>query len=307
MDQAIFVGHYQDYPDDDVALQRELEMGEAVSNIYVDEVFPPNARSLYFDPLNPPKGSIPNASIKWFSICEGNLQRCEEAKPFFDDVSSPYIKQGALGNAYFVNALSLLACQSKFINRTLVSYRYASKGLYTFKFYKAGKWRYVHIDDYIPCRQSGSVHFARNLNPNETFAMLYEKAYAKLHGCYEAISYGLVEKVLQEITPAAGVQTLRMERIPTNDVCDRVWEVLEKGNSTGALMGCGRFVEDPVSDHPSLQQGITVGKMYQIVDICVVTADPTEDYDALTVGMICVRNLQVSFFLLQYTLTVSVL
>jgi len=48
------------------------------------------------------------------------------------------------------------------------------------KFYKAGKWRYVHIDDHIPCRQSGKVHYTRNANPNETFAILIEKAYAKL-------------------------------------------------------------------------------------------------------------------------------
>jgi hypothetical protein len=33
--------------------------------------------------------------------------------------------------------------------------------------------------------------------------------------------------------------------------------------------------------------------MYQVVDLCVTTAEPTEDFDALTVGMICVRNLQV--------------
>jgi hypothetical protein len=40
--------------------------------------------------------------------------------------------------------------------------------------------RYVHIDDRIPCRQSGRVHFSRNSDPNETFAMLIEKAYAKV-------------------------------------------------------------------------------------------------------------------------------
>jgi hypothetical protein len=260
-DRSTFPGNYHDYPDDDIALQRELEIGEALTVTYLDEAFPPNARSLYFDPLNPPKGSIPNESIKWYSISEGTLAYCQDfSKPYWGDVSSSYIRQGALGNAYFINALSLLATQSKFIERTLVSFKYASKGLYTFKFYKAGKWRYVHIDDFIPCRQSGKVHFTRNRNPNETFAMLYEKAYAKLHGCYEAISYGLIEKVLQELTPAAGVQTLRLERLPSQSVCDEVWDKLEKAVSTQALIGCGRFVEDPLKDNPAFQQGITLGK-----------------------------------------------
>lgn len=39
---------------------------------------------------------------------------------------------------------------------------------------------------------------------------------------------------------------------------------------------------------------VILGKLYQIVDICAASAEPTEDFDALTVGMICVRNLQVS-------------
>jgi hypothetical protein len=261
LDKSLVRYHF-DYPDDEMAIQRELEIGEsiAVNTSYLDTVFPPNARSLYFDPLNPPKGTIPNESIKWFSLCQGTLAHCEDcSKPYWGDVSSPYILPGALGDSYFVNALSLLATQPTYMGRVLVSYAYASKGLYTFKFYKAGKWRYVHIDDYIPCRQSGKAHFARNRNPNETFAMLIEKAYSKLHGCYEAISYGLIEKVLQELTPAAGVETLRLEQIAAKKVCDDVWEKVEKTISLRGLVGCGRFVEDPTLDNPAYQHGITLG------------------------------------------------
>lgn len=34
--------------------------------------------------------------------------------------------------------------------------------------------------------------------------------------------------------------------------------------------------------------------LYQVVDVCVATAEATNDVDALEVGMICVRNLQVN-------------
>ena len=34
--------------------------------------------------------------------------------------------------------------------------------------------------------------------------------------------------------------------------------------------------------------------MYQVIDACVATAEPTEELDAVTVGMVCVRNIQVS-------------
>lgn len=44
--------------------------------------------------------------------------------------------------------------------------------------------------------------------------MLLEKAYAKLHGSYESLLHGQMEKVLQELTPAAHVKVLRSDHIP---------------------------------------------------------------------------------------------
>jgi hypothetical protein len=261
MDQALFPGNYHDYPDDDVAIQREVEIGESIAGYHIDDIFPPNARSLYFDPLNPPKGSIPNESIKWFRICEGDLLNCEKPVLFQDDLKSCQIQQGALGDKYLIAAMSLLSCDMKYLKRLIVSTKYAEKGLYTLKFYKAGKWRYVHIDDYIPCRQSGKVHFCRNANPNETFAMLIEKAYAKLHGCYEALSYGLIEKVVQDLTPASGAECLRIDRFSKRTVCDDIWEKVEKSLATGSLVGVGRFVEDAFAENPNQRQGITLGTL----------------------------------------------
>lgn len=265
MDQAICSGNYFDYPDDEIALQRELEIGDSISENYIDESFPPNSRSLYFDPLNPPKGGLPNDSIKWFSISEREVLQCDQPIFFNEDMYSCRIKQGALGDAYFIHTLALLSCQPKFINRLLVSSRFAAKGLYTLKFYKNGKWRYVHIDDYIPCRQSGKVHFSRNVTPNETFAMLVEKAYAKLHGCYEALTYGLIEKLLHDLTPAAGINTLRVDTIPKRTVCDDIWDTMDKAVSRNALIGCGRFVADPMAENPAIRQGITLGEWHSCI------------------------------------------
>lgn len=41
--------------------------------------------------------------------------------------------------------------------------------------------------------------------------MLLEKGYAKLHGCYEALLHGMVEKCLQDLTSNAHVKVLRKE------------------------------------------------------------------------------------------------
>eukprot|EP01038_Epipyxis_sp_PR26KG_P013241 gene13241-17747_t len=284
LDVGLCGGNYFDYSDDELALQREYELADSIgaSNSFKDEAFPPNARSLYFDPLNPPKGSLPNEAIRWFSISDGDIVGCENPVLFKGDILSPLIEKGALGNSYLINAFSLLACNPALIKTLMVSNRYASQGLYTFKFYKAGKWRYVHVDDLIPCRPSGRIHFCRNHNSNETFAILLEKAYAKLHGCYEAISGGLLEKALQELTAGASVQTIRTERMKVNEMCDDVWDALDESVRENKLIGCGRFIPDDIEENPQTRCGITL----------VTSSQPTEKLDALTIGMVCIRNLQ---------------
>ena len=281
MDTGIFPGNYHEYTDDEVAIQREYELADTIEVRFKDEEFPANSRSLYFDPLNPPKGAIPNESVKWFSISQGDVADCVYPEFFKADNFSCIIDQGALGDSYFINALRLLTCQPMYITRLLVSDKFAKQGLYTFKFCKAGKWRYVHIDDRIPCRQSGRVNYCRNFNPNETFAMLLEKAYAKLHGCYEAIGCGMIEKVVQDLTESAAVQCLRLEKFRPTSVCDEVWDTLEKAIENQQLVGCGRFIADPYSENPSKRKGITLGGhlKYKYCYICIL--------DALSYALLC--------------------
>eukprot|EP01041_Mallomonas_annulata_P011157 gene11157-23318_t len=213
MDVGLCPGNYYDYEDDNMATNREAEIVDELepNKYWEDFQFPPDGRSLYFDPLNPPKGSLPQESILWCRISKGEIIDCPFPVTFIGDRKSAHITQGALGNSYFINSLRYLACEPKYIERLLVSDKYAHKGIYTIKFCKNGKWRYVHIDDRIPCRQSGAIHFCRNVNINETFAMLFEKAYAKLHGCYEAIVYGLIEHCMRDLTPSADVNVFRSE------------------------------------------------------------------------------------------------
>lgn len=62
------------------------------------------------------------------------------------------------------------------------------------------QWRYVHIDDRIPCDRKGRPIYAHGKDVNETWVMLLEKAYAKLHGCYGTftpqLAYPIVASLL---------------------------------------------------------------------------------------------------------------
>ena len=161
---------------------------------------------------------------------------------------------GSLGDNFLINALRTVACRPECVKRLLVTEQYANRGVYTFKFYKSGRWRYVHVDDGIPSRKSGRVHYCRNSDPNETFAMLLEKAYAKLHGCYEAIAYGLLEKALHDLTGGSPL-TLRVENILVEDVCNVYFETLQKAMEKKQLAVCGRWVPDPYSEHNQDRKG----------------------------------------------------
>ena len=142
----------------------------------MDPSFPHDARSLFFDPLNPPRGSMPEGAIVWNRISKGEVDKCLSPVCYAENpVKSAIIHQGGLGNNYFVNALRAIACDPRTARRIIVSEEFAKSGVYTFKFWKCGRWRYVHVDDCIPSRQSGRVHYCRNSDPNETYAMLVEK------------------------------------------------------------------------------------------------------------------------------------
>ena len=101
----------------------------------------------------------------------GGESEQEEALPErLDDV-----EQGQLGNRWFLNALAPLLNRPSLVRSLFVSKRYARKGLYTVKIYKDGRWRYLHIDDSVPCDMTGIPLFSRCKNRNAAWIMLLEK------------------------------------------------------------------------------------------------------------------------------------
>ena len=58
--------------------------------------------------------------------------------------------------------------------------------------------------------------------------MLLEKGYAKLHGCYEALVHGLIERTMMDLTPAAFCDVQRNElNQDLDDIVDKTWLLIE--------------------------------------------------------------------------------
>lgn len=92
------------------------------------------------------------------------------------------------------------------MEKLFVSQDQFSRGLVGVRFFKEGMWWDVAIDTYLPCRTDFRPPipvFARNKDPNEFWMSLMEKAYAKIHGSFEALDAGFMNESLVDLTGAA--------------------------------------------------------------------------------------------------------
>ena len=59
------------------------------------------------------------------------------------------------------------------------------------RFWQFGEWVSVVVDDKLPVDEDGELIYCHNeKDKNEFFGPLFEKAYAKLAGCYEFLHLG---------------------------------------------------------------------------------------------------------------------
>ena len=64
-------------------------------------------------------------------------------------------------------------------------------GLFHFRFWNNGKWVDICVDDRLPVSPDGKLLLCSNKQePDEFWAALLEKAYAKLYGCFTKINGG---------------------------------------------------------------------------------------------------------------------
>jgi calpain-15 len=122
-----------------------------------------------------------------------------EAAVFYESIEPGDVKQGTLGDCWFMSALACLAERPKLVERLFVTQEANQEGVYRIKFCKNGEWVHVTVDDYFPCTPLGSPIFSR-ANANEMWVLLIEKAYAKLHGNYFTLRGGYANEGMIDLT-----------------------------------------------------------------------------------------------------------
>ena len=143
-----------------------------------------------------------------------NLKSLDEANELTQEqlIDGQRIFMGELEDKWFINALSMVAVEPqtfKMVNCLDIGtfLEFQKYGLYIFKFKKQGQSVFVIIDDQLPCIKDANgapiPFFARCQNRNLFWVSLIEKAYAKLHQRYWALSGGSTAEALHDLTGMA--------------------------------------------------------------------------------------------------------
>eukprot|EP00359_Climacostomum_virens_P011706 CAMPEP_0204909838 /NCGR_PEP_ID=MMETSP1397-20131031/8468_1 /ASSEMBLY_ACC=CAM_ASM_000891 /TAXON_ID=49980 /ORGANISM="Climacostomum Climacostomum virens, Strain Stock W-24" /LENGTH=563 /DNA_ID=CAMNT_0052079783 /DNA_START=101 /DNA_END=1792 /DNA_ORIENTATION=- len=123
----------------------------------------------------------------------------------FDNIEPNDIQQGALGDCYFLSALSALAEYPHRIKRLFDTQDYEAAGAYVVYMCDLGAIKPFIVDDYFPVTTLGKPAFSGpkvESGTSELWVVLLEKAFAKRFGSYYSISEGITNDVLRDFTGA---------------------------------------------------------------------------------------------------------
>ena len=253
---------------EDAAIKKCEELMESLGDLkWIDPDFGPqpndngkgSKKSIFGDVGSASSLKLRPEYIEWYTINEIN----ENATFFYDGTESNDVMQGILGDCWFISALSVIATKDYLLRGEFdkgilddgkideeeikmmsegiyppIFHSFSSKGIYCFRFFKNFKWRYVLIDDRLPCNavynpnQTKKLLFAHCRQDNEFWVPLIEKAYAKLHGSYCAIESGCIDDGLVDMTGLVSKKILKdniLLTMPTK--IDELWKILKEYSS----------------------------------------------------------------------------
>ncbi|XP_021342177.1 calpain-A-like [Mizuhopecten yessoensis] len=225
------------------------------NELFCDEAFPADHNALFYSDRS-------ESNILW----KRPKDLVEEwQKPFLvqDGVTRDDIKQGILGDCWFLSACAAVSQRENFMKKIVPGdqplFGEGYKGIVHFRFWRFGQYVDVYVDDRLPTID-GKLIYARSTDPTEFWVALIEKAYAKLHGSYEAIEGGQAMNALVDLT---GGLAERHEVINKDPV---LYRLVDRAILSGAFVACSRKGDWRLSTIAD-PNGLVSGHAYTITDI----------------------------------------
>jgi len=134
-------------------------------------------------------------SLKWRQLTRQEHPVVQKSRGFLPGD----VRQGKIGDCWFIAALAVIAERPDLIERVIPPRPDEwAQGCYPVHFFFDGRWEIVNVDGFFPY-QGDRIAFARGAN-NQLWPSLIEKAYAKAHGSYSAISGGFISEAMLNLT-----------------------------------------------------------------------------------------------------------
>ncbi|ROT73374.1 calpain T [Penaeus vannamei] len=214
---------------------------------------------------------LPN-SRQWSSLKRPH-EIVDKPQLFVEGASANDVTQGQLGNCWFVAACASLAGVKELWHRVIPDYKdqeYGElhPGIFHFRFWRFGEWLDVVIDDLLPTIE-GELVFVHSRERKEFWCALLEKAYAKLHGSYEALEGGNLSDALVDLTSGVSAHLDLTVGGYTDDFEKRkqLFKMMAKEMNEHALMCCAITPHSHEEAEMRTNVGLVKGHAYGITAV----------------------------------------
>ncbi|XP_013890077.1 calpain-3 [Austrofundulus limnaeus] len=218
--------------------------------VFEDPLFPANDSSLFYS-------QKPSMKFEWKRPSE----ICENPQFIVDGANRTDICQGELGDCWLLAAIACLTLNEKLLYRVIPpdqSFTENYAGIFHFQFWRYGEWIDVVVDDRIPTCNNQLV-FTKSFRKNEFWSALLEKAYAKLHGSYEALKGGNTLEAMEDFTGGV-TEYFELSEAPAD-----LYSIMKKALQRGSLMGSSIDVSAGKEMESRTEHGLVRGHAYSII------------------------------------------